>query len=228
MVFTMKINEKKIVLALFVGGAIVLVVGILLLALAVPAVASTFHKVMWSLTAVISMLLGGVLLWLAYLYRDTDANFFRYDPHTGRNIPLKEVDFDRINSRMAAYENRISASYDSLWKGDIFTECDAERFGPEEVYRPLLAYKMLYDLAEIDRDESWELFTGAEPELVNSLADALRDAGEDKMADAVVDAYNRVEDVTEIAWIRDFIKGNQKYIQRRVLHYVHKNDELFY
>lgn len=224
----MKISEKKIVLSLFVGGAVFLIMGILLLAVAVPTAASAFYTVMLSLLGVFVLLLGAVTLWLAYLFRDTDAHFFRYDPSTGRNIALSDVDFDRVNNRMSAYVNRISGSQEELWQGNIFAECDPERFGPNGVYSPLLAYKMLYDLAEIDKDDTWMYFTSASPELIDALSEALRQAGESAMSDTLLRAYNEVSDVSDIEWIRDFIKGNRRYIQRRTLQYVHINDEMFY
>ena len=224
----MKINSKKLIPVLFVTGAVLILGGILLFAIGMPHASSTFSRVMQGIIATVLCLIGVMVLYYAYLSRDTDSNFFLYDRKTGRNIDPEDLDFDRVNARMGYFMTLIASSQSEAWEGNIFEETATERFGENEVYKPLVAYKMLYDLAETDTDDGWRLFTTADASLIDSLADALRDADEDPMPRTLIEEYNAVEDENDIEYIRDFIKGNVRYIRRRMMEYVRRNMNLFY
>lgn len=223
----MKINMKQIAPALFAVACVLIIGGIVLLAFLVPGAASTFYKVCLVIISILCILMGLGVLFLVYMSRDNDPNFFLYDPKSERNIPAEDLDFDRINLRMSYFMTTLSSSLEKLW-ADNALNTNPERFGVHEVYKPLAAYKMLYDLIELDKPEGWQLFLCAPTATIKTLTDTLASNGEDDMAKTLVHAYNSATSRDDIAWLRDFVMGNAKYIRRRMTGYVQKNLEWFY
>ena len=218
---------KKLTPILFALAAACIVIGIVLLALVVPGAASAFFKVCFVIMAITLLLLGVGIFYLLYNSRDTEPNFFLYDPKTSRNIEVDELTFDRVNSRMSYFMSTLTSSQDRLWSDNVLTVNPA-RFGVKEIYRPLAAYKMLIDLAEIDRPEGWRLFLCASPATIDALLGALRAAGEDDMIAKLRYAYDNAADRDDIEWVRDYVTKNSNYIGHRMMGYVRKNIEWFY
>ena len=223
----MKLNIRKLIPAMYAVAAVCLLGGILLFALAVPNAASAFFTVMFVILAILCILLAGCIVYYIYLSSDNDANFFLYDRKTGTNSAPEDLTFERINSRMGYYMTVISSSQDEMWKKDILGRTD-DHFGYNEVYKPLVAYKMLYDLIELDRPETWELFTSADVTVIETLCDVLSAVGDEAMAGTLKQAYDNAADETDTEWLRDFLMGNAKYIRRRMVDYIQKNLEWFY
>ena len=223
----MKINSKNTAILLLVLAGVLILGGIALLLFLVPG-AATFFKVCLVIISILFLLMGLGLLYVLYLGRDNNPNFFLYDTKTRRNIPVDELGFDRVNSRMSYFLTTLSTSQEKLWRENVLADNGTGRFGVNDVYRPLTAYKMLYDLAEIDRPEGWALFLCATPATIDTLLDALEENGEEAMAKALHHAYNSASGSNDVEWLRDFLSGNAKYIRRRMLSYVQKNIEWFY
>ncbi len=218
---------KKLTPVMFGLAAVCIILGIVLLAFLVPGAASTFFRVCFILIAVTLLLIGLGILYLLYNSRDTEPNFFLYDTKTSRNIDVEDLTFDRVNSRMSYFMSTLTSSQDRLWSDNVLTVNPA-RFGVGEIYRPLAAYKMLVDLAEIDRPEGWRLFLCASPATIDTLLAALRVAGEDDMIAKLRYAYDNAADRDDIDWVRDYVTKNSQYIGHRMLGYVRKNIEWFY
>jgi hypothetical protein len=223
----MKSILKNMSRILLIVAAVLIVGGIVMLALLVPSAASTFYMICLAAISILCILMGVGLLFCLFLGRDNDPNFFLYDPKTARNIPASELDFERINSRMGYFMTTLSTSLEKLWS-DNALDSKPEKFGVNEVYKPLAAYKMIYDLAEIDSPEGWRLFLNASPAAITTLTDALLQNGEDAMVKTLIKAYNTASSIDDYEWLSDFLKGNKPYISRRMTAYVRKNMEWFY
>jgi len=201
--------------------------GILLFPLVVAQAEAAFVATVSTILAIELILLGVAVLVFTVLSLDGDANFFLYDRKTQRNVSEEDLTFDRINSRMGYYMTMISSSQEQLWTKNVLAG-ENVRFGQNAVYKPLVAYKMLYDLIELDRPETWELFTGADAAVISTLCRVLSSCGEKDMSNTLMDAYEGAESIDDIEWVRDFVMGNAKYIRRRMRDYVLKNIEEFY
>ena len=223
----MKINSKNMAIVLMIVAGVLILGGISLFLFLVPGAAS-FFKVCLIIIGVLCILMGLGLLFTLYLGRDNDPNFFLYDTKAQRNLPVDELTFDRVNSRMSYFLTTLSTSQEKLWADNILADNGTGRFGVGDVYRPLTAYKMLYDLVELDRPEGWALFLCATPATMDSLLDALEENGEEAMSKALYHAYNSASGREDTEWLRDFLSGNAKYLRRRMLGYVQKNIEWFY
>lgn len=221
-------NTKQFILGLFTLGAALLLGGILILALAVPHAYANFYKVMLAIIGVCMIIGGGLCVFLAVISRDTDPHFFRYSRQLGRNIPVEDLNFERINGCMTFFIEKIAGSPEQTWEGNVFASTPVENFGTYEILKPVLAYKMLYDLARLDKDDLWEAFNKADETLIDDLTDSLNKAGEQAMPTALKRAYSDAAGAADIAWIRDFVMGNEKYIRRRMEKFVLAHDEYFY
>lgn len=225
---SMKFNLKRLGPVLFAIACACILGAVVMLVFLVPAAASTFYRFCLAAIAVLTALMGFGLLFFLFLSRDNDPNFFLYDMKSGRNIGVSELTFDRINSRMGYFMTTVAASQEQLWSDNVLATADPDKFGTREIYKPLAAYKMLYDLVELDKPEGWQLFICAPAATVKTLTSALLANGENDMADALTHAYNSAKSRDDIDWTRDFLMGNAKYLRRRMLNYVQKNMEWFY
>ncbi len=219
--------SKKLTPILFALSAVCVIVSIVLFAFLVPHAPSAFFTTCYVIMAILLLLLGVGIFYLLFNSRDTEPNFFLYDTKTLSNIEPEDLTFERVNNRMGYFMTTLTTSQERLWSDNVLTVNPA-RFGVNEVYRPLAAYKMLYDLAEIDKPEGWRLFLCASPATIDALCAALRTAGEDDMITRLRYAYDNAADRDDIEWIRDYIMKNATYISHRMMGYVRKNMEWFY
>ena len=180
-----KMNWKKVLpVVLWVGLAVFAIGAILLLAIAVPRADLAYKRVLSVICAVLMLLISiliGAYLWLS---RDTYPNFFLYDRKKRRNIPVDKLTFKTVNERMTFMLTGIADSPEQLWKGDVLL-FENEKFGYKSVYKPLVVYKMLFDLGNQGPDSGyWNYLKTAPQENLNAMFDALTKAGEKKMVDA--------------------------------------------
>lgn len=226
----LRLNKKQLVLILFIAGCVALLAGIILFAVLVPKGRPGFFKTMLALIFGVMIVLGGWLLLTAFVHsRDTDAHFFRYDAETRRNIPVSGLTFDRVNRRLGGLLRTMVGGDDmqEIWNRNIFLEEDQD-FGVNNVLAPLVAYKMLYDLARANREEYWVLFTEADRRLIESIAYELGIAGESRMPNALLEIYDDADGTDYIDNIQDFLTGNMRYLQRRMLEYARAEDASFF
>ena len=220
-------NEKikrLMPLAMLLIAFLSLVAAIIVLVSAASADAS-YKKVLLRISAVLFFILMALALYYFYLTRESDPNFFLFDQTTRKNIPVDQLTFGIVNERMDFYISLISDSDEELWQGGVLAKNDGS-FGREDIYRPLVAYKMLYDLTDRDDDVQWRLLEFAEVTTIRLLTRALKQGGDADMAQAIVELYRGEGEEGEN--LRDFLKGNQKYLRGRMLRYVKQHLDYFY
>lgn len=222
-----KMNWKKVLpVVLWVGLAVFAIGAILLLAIAVPRANLAYKRVLSVICAVLMLLISiliGAYLWLS---RDTYPNFFLYDRKKRRNIPVDKLTFKTVNERMTFMLTGIADSPEQLWKGDVLL-FENEKFGYKSVYKPLVAYKMLFDLGNQGPDSGyWNYLKTAPQENLNAMFDALTKAGEKKMVDALRLLLERTDD--DYAKVKEFLRKNLGFIRSRMVYYVVKHIEFFY
>ena len=222
-----KMNWKKVLpVVLWVSLAVFAIGAILLLAIAVPRADLAYKRVLSVICAVLMLLISiliGAYLWLS---RDTYPNFFLYDRKKRRNIPVDKLTFKTVNERMTFMLTGIADSPEQLWKGDVLL-FENEKFGYKSVYKPLVAYKMLFDLGNQGPDSGyWNYLKTAPQENLNAMFDALTKAGEKKMVDALRLLLERTDD--DYAKVKEFLRKNLGFIRSRMVYYVVKHIEFFY
>ena len=187
---------------------------------------AAYKKVLLRISSALFFIMTGLALYYLYLSRENDPNFFLYDRTLRKNIAVEQLDFDLVNERMDFYLSLISDSGEQLWQGTVLSKSDGA-FGREGVYRPLVAYKMLYDLTQANDDMQWGLLECADVTTIRLLTRALKQGGDVDMAQAIVDLY-KGENALEGENLRDFLVGNQKYLRSRMLRYVKQHLDYFY
>lgn len=216
--------KKKIPLILLIAGAVSFVGAILILCFAVPKADATYKRVLEVIISCLMILLSLLIFYYLWITRDAEPNFFLFDRAKKRNIPVENLNFTIVNERMSFFLTMVCESAEQLWQEDVL-ESD-RKLGYRRVYRPLLAYKMLYDLADKDIATYWNLLFNAKQSTVDSLCSALEQGGEQEMVKAfryIMENYRSNPEK-----IKDFVCGNMRYIRGRMLGYIKKNIEMFY
>ena len=218
-------NKQHLVPVAMLVIAFLSLVAAIIVFISAPSMVAPYQKVLLRIAGILLLVLMGLSLFYFYLSRESDPNFFLYDQTQHKNIPVEQLTFSALNDRMDFYLSLISDSDEELWQGGVLAKSDGS-FGREDVYRPLVAYKMLYDLTERDDDVQWGLFEFAEVTTIRLLTRALKQGGDADMAQAIVELYKGEGEEGEN--LRDFIKGNQKYLRGRMLRYVKQHLDYFY
>jgi hypothetical protein len=220
-------NEKLrrlMPIAMLLIAFLSLVAAIIVLISAAHADAA-YKKILLRISSVLFFVLMGLSLYYFYLSRESDPNFFLYDQAQRKNIPVDQLTFSIIEERMDFYLSLISDSEEELWQGGVLAKNDGS-FGREDIYRPLVAYKMLYDLTERNDDVSWHYLEFAEVTTIRLLTRALKQSGDADLAQAIVELYRGEGEEGEN--LRDFLMGNRKYLRGRMLRYVKQHLDYFY
>ena len=222
----MQINTKKLIPILLAVAGTFFVGGVVIICL-VGLGASWVTRVLTVLIGLLCILMSALIAFVVYTSLDNDPNFFLYDSKEKKNIPVEELTFEKVNNRMGYYMSLISTSQEQPWQKNILGQ-ENDRFGPNDVYKPLVAYKMLCDLCELDRPETWSLFNQASPEVMTGVIDALRLGGESEMCKTLRFFYENAESNEDVERVRDFVMGNANYLHTRMMRYITKNIEWFY
>ncbi len=205
---------------------ILLVAGVVCLLIAVVIAVATITgwsnnvgliNVMLMLAAVLFLALGGLVMYLAVITTTVTKHFFLYDKNSGKNIRAGELTFEIVNKRMTYFMSRMASSERQAWSANIVGSED-ERFGKNDVYRPLMAYKMIYDLTEHNSPDYWRLFAKADPAVISSICDALSDNDDAQLGATLV--FLREHHADNIDKISRFFMDNRAYMQKQMLKYV--------
>ena len=215
--------QKPIVILLAVVMALLAILSAFLIKVGMTT-PQTFKKVCFFICAVMIAVLIALLGYFLFLSRDKEPNYFLYDRKLGKNIPLQELRFQTVNEKMSIYVSTNFENSEKLWMSDIWAR--GERFGVNGEYGGLVAYKMLYDLAERDKVDQWDYFAEAPMETIIRLCDTLSRCGDRNLAQKLM--YIRQNCGVEIAPLRSLLLGNKKYLAQRMLGLVRRNIEWFY
>ena len=181
-----------------------------------------FLKTMLFIVAVICLLLAAELFLMFWSERDTAPNFFLYNAQSGRNIPVQKMSFQIVNGRMNRYLSGYAASEGKLWTDRVL---DNPYLEMESKFKPAVAYKLLYDLAERDAEPGWKCFEMASEETVEFLCVALESNGDTDMA-RVIRSMKRAKPIN-MKQVRDYLVNNRNYLKSKLFRYVYDHIQLF-
>ena len=213
---------------------ILLIVGALCLLIAVVITVATIAgwsdavlliNIMLLAAAVLFLALGGLVMYLAIITTTVTKHFFLYDRNTGKNIRVSELTFETVNKRMTYFMSKIATSEHQAWTANIVGSQD-EKFGKNDVYRPLMAYKMIYDLTEHNSPEYWKLFAKADVAIVSSICDALSENDDAQLGATLV--FLREHHAGNVDKISRFFMDNRAYMQKQMLKYVQAHVDSMY
>ncbi|MBR2370678.1 MAG: hypothetical protein IKA82_01530 [Clostridia bacterium] len=217
-------NKKALSIALYVIAAL-LVIFIIDLFIMFGTVAQTgLQKALIVICIVLIVFIAAMLVYGATLLKEREPNYFLFDRTLNKNIPVQNLTFKIVNDKMNRYIAEIKETDTTLWRDNVLDT--PEKLGTPAEFRILLAYKMLYDLADIDDEQHWLVFYTWGKNAVQSVAEAVKLNGDAEMASTLL--YLRDSFNGDISNIRDFLVNNKPYIQQKMLVFTKQNIELFY
>lgn len=216
--------KKKLPLIFLILGGLLILGGVLML---IFGAADTygFLKVMFIITSVVMILLGGTCIYFVSTIATKAApNFFLYETGTKTNMPIDELTFDHVNRKMTYFMSHVAKNAREVWERDVVGS-ENEIFGDDNQFRPLAAYKVLFDLADRGNDTTWQLYLNANDDIIVSIVDALAAGGDAELGRAIRHLHKNEEGNAEKT--KKFLSDNKVYIQKKMVKYVKTNIEKF-
>lgn len=215
----MNSNEfKKYFPWIAVGLPVLLAIPVFIVGIINPSIAT---KVLLIIAAVLLLALAAVFYMILFGLAQKKSNFFLTDLETGKTVGVDKLNFGMINDGMNVFlAERIDEEGD-ITTGEILTKHGI--FGQDDVYRPLVAYKILFDLSEENSQKGWNSFYAMSENAFSELVEALNSANDNNMARRLMQLRQMRDD----ARLADFIVGNRRYLQRRMIIFVKTNIEMF-
>ncbi len=181
----------------------------------------TFTKVLLFLVAVVSLAAAGEVAFILWFSKGGDEpNFFLFDRATKRNIAVENLSDKVINDRMMEFFSKYAASEGKLWTSGVLEDCDME-----EQYKPAVAYKLLYDLALINKDAGWKCFDAATVSTVEFICSGLEQNADVDMAGYIRQFKN--SQPLNMEQFKQFIISNKDYFGPKLCMYVRDNISKF-
>ena len=218
----MKMNQNRLKLILAITSGVALLAAILLFVFGIFVVQSIATKVVMIIAAVLALALALEVLYLFFMSSDSRPNYFLYDNRQGRNISAQKLTFQIINAKMNRYLSSYAASEGKLWTDRIL---DNPYLEMADEFKPMVAYKLLFDLAEHDSENGWKCFEVASVETVEFLCAALDMNGDQEMAQNL----RQMKSATPInvKYVRDYLVRNRQYLKEKMRRYVFENIQKF-
>lgn len=212
-------NKLKIILAC--ATAFALVISIVLFVLALALELDTLPKIILILVSVLCLALTVELGYFTYLMIDKNPNYFLYNPQTRRNISVQKLTFQTINARMNRFLSGYASSEGKIWNERVLDNPYLEM--PEE-FKPLVAYKMLFGLADKDAEAGWKCLENASDDTVAFICNGLKLNGDGELA---TNLTQMLQKPVNMAVVRDYLVRNKRYLQSKMTKYVVENIDNF-
>lgn len=213
-------NTLKILLG--VATVFFAVVAVVLFILGVTLELSAFPKAVLIIISILALMLSAELGYFTFLLIDKKPNYFLYNPNTKRNISVQKLTFGRVNSRMNRFLSSYAASEGKIWNDRVLDDPYLEM---EPQFKPLVAYKLLYGLAEKDAEAGWRCMENASDETILFICNGLRANGDNELAATIENLM--AQKPVNIKILRDYLVRNIKYIQKKMLRFVLDNVDKF-
>lgn len=181
-------------------------------------------KTMLMISAILLLIDAGLVYVYMFVLAEKQRNFFLTDRDTGKTVSIGRLTFESVNDSMNYFmANRIENA-DEPWVGGMLARRGI--FGNDDIFKPLVVYKMFYDLSVSDRYENWQLFFKMPNADFARLLNCLESVGDLNMLRKLT-SIRRINDGTEVERLADCIKGNTRYIENQMMEYITNNIELF-
>ncbi len=216
-------NLRKIFLAVCITLGVVGIVLFAVGAFVISADSFLFFKVMAIIVSIFCIAASAEFAYMFYIEKEVKENFFLYDPQTKKNIPLEKMDFNVINRKMNGYLRHYAASEGKLWTERVL---DDPELRMEDKFKPAVAYRLLFGLADKDVDQGWKCFEIASAETVEFICDALDQNGDTEVSRTL--RHLKAANPINLKYVRDYLVNNKAYLRTKLCNYVYDNISKFY
>ncbi len=216
-------NQKKLNLILMVACIVFAVLAVVLFIVgAIYDGEHLFTKVLMIIVAILSLALAGELAYLRWISSDNRPNYFLYDSRSKKNIPVQKLTFQAINNRMNRFFAGYAPSEGKIWTDGIL---DNPYLDMADEFKPIVAYKLLFDLAQMDVEKGWKCFELASSATVDFVCKGLEQNGDNEVAGNL--RMMKSAQPFQIKYVRDYLVSNRAYLQSRMFRYVRENIDKF-
>lgn len=215
-------DQKKINLLLVIAAAFFAVLAIILLVFGIIYDRGALVKVLLIVASVLVLALAAELSYLYLLSRNVVPNYFLFNPSLNANIPVEKLTFEMIDMRMNKYLSGFAKNEAKLWVDGVL-EARAADINPK--FKPIVAYKLLFDIAENDSETAWKCFLLASDMTVQYIAEGLAENNDNDMAASILQLKSTKP--VNMQQTREFLVSNKKYIKKQLFEYVTNNIEKF-
>ncbi len=217
----MNLEKLKILLIVLSCVFAALFIGLLIFGIVFDAEFAVTKALIIALS-VVSLALAGEFFFLYILFKDTKPNFFLYDTSIKGNVSVDKLSFSTINTRMNSYFSKYASSEGKIWTEGIL---DAPDLDMSDIFKPIVAYKLLLDLAVMDKEIGWKCFEISSSETVEFICKALDDNSDAEFANMIRE-YKAATPVNTVA-LRELLVGNKTYLKKKIYKYVCANIDNF-
>ena len=218
-------NQNKLKLLIGILSIFFAILGIVLLLVGILVVDGSdagLIKAMVIIISILCLLIAVELGFMFFIESDSEPNYFLYNRDAKKNIPVSKLTFQTINGRMNRYLSNYATSEGKLWTDHIL---ENPHLAMEDKFKPAVAYKLLYDLAEKDVEQGWRCFDGASMETVEFLCTALEMNHDTDMARTL--RQMKSAQPLNLKYVRDYIVKNRNYLKGKMCRYIYDNIHLF-
>ena len=212
-------NKLKVILG--IGTALSLCVGVVLFILALALNMHVFPRVMLILVSVVAVVLAIELGYFTYLMMDKKPNYFLYNSQMKHNISVQKLTFQTINSRMNRFLSGYASSEGKIWNARVL---DNPYLDMPQEFKPLVAYKLLYGLAEKNAEAGWGCLENASDETLLFIYNGIS-MNNDK--DFAFNFAQLTQRPMNINLVKDYLIRNKRYMQSKMTKYVVENIDRF-
>ena len=215
-------DQKKINLLLIIAAAFFAVLAIILFVFGIIYDRGALVKALLIVASVLVLALAAELAYLFLLSRNVVPNYFLFNPSLNANIPAEKLTFEMIDMRMNKYLSGFAKNEAKLWVDGVL-EARAADINPK--FKPIVAYKLLFDIAENDSETAWKCFLLASDMTVQYIAEGLAENNDNDMAASILQLKSTKP--VNMQQTREFLVSNKKYIKKQLYEYVTNNIEKF-
>jgi hypothetical protein len=213
-------NKSKIIIA--AATAFFLIVAVVVLVLSLVINMTLLLKLILIGISIVCFALFGEGVFFIYMVSDKTKNFFLYDSRTRRNISVQKLTFQTINSKMNQFLSKYASSEGKIWNERVL---DNPYLEMEDKYKPLVAYKLIFGLADRDSEAGWTCLKNASEETVLFICNGLQANGDNDFAAAF--SQRMSDKPVNMTSVRELMVKNKKYIQNKMTKYVLENIDSF-
>ena len=215
-------NLKKIFLIIAIALAAVAVLGLIIGFALLGVDVITFLKVMIFIVSGLCLLAAAEFAYMFYIENEVEPNFFLYDASTNKNIAVEKMSFEMVNRKMNMYLSRFASNEGRMWTDRILED---PKLGMEDKFKPAVAYRLLYGLADKDMDQGWACFEAASPETVEFICAALEMNDDNEVARTL--RYLKSSTPLNLKHVRDYLVNNKRYLRTKLSNYIYENISKF-
>ena len=215
-------DQKKVKLLLSVSAIVAAVLAIVLFVFGIVYDGGAFVKILLFIISLLMLVLALELAYFFLLSREVVPNYFLFNSALNVNMPASKLTFEMIDAKMNRYFSAFAKSEAKIWTEGIL-EKNAVSIKSE--YRPIVAYKLLFDIAENDSENAWKCFVLASDRTVDYIAAGVAQNGDAQMATAL--RQLKAASPVNMKKTRDFLVSNKQYIKKKLYRYVLENIDKF-